>query len=281
MADYTNSRKTSRGTYPDRAIDAKEFSRIEPLITPKEIRDRVLFGIPLMSARPDPITKKNVIMTDALIADQIISAVNRAEADLGIDIFQVKRAEGHPFDRHVFRQQGFLKTQHAPISSVDSITIKPNDGVALYSIPVDWLSSAGFKNGQIFIAPILPATSANFVFSSGTSGAGAGLLAFLNQLAFTPNYFEIQYTSGFSEGCVPRIVNELIGCYVGIEVLSMLATTDTANSRSLSLDGGSQSVSNAGPERYKPRTDQLEAKRLALVGKLKSFFGRKVILGWL
>lgn len=276
MADYTNSRKTNRGTYAERAVDAQAFTRVEPLLTVKQLKERILFGIGLTVK--DPITKKLSTISDDVLQDLITSAVNQAEADLGIDIFAVQRIEPHPWDRSTFMKQGFLKVQHAPITSVDALSIRPNDGLPLYTIPLDWVSSAHFKNGQIYITPTAPTSASGFVTAYTNEGPGVAFLSFLSGISWTPNFWEIKYTTGFMDGTIPRIVNDLIGCYVGKEILGMLAATDTSTSRSLGMDGMNQSVSTGGPDRYNTRIQMFEDKRIALIGKLKAFFGRKFLL---
>jgi hypothetical protein len=279
MADYSDSAKGNRAVYPDRAVDAQTYTRLEPLLSPSELRNRVLFGIPLVSDIMDPITKKRQVMGDDLLRDLIVGAVNQLEADSGINLLPVQRMEGQPFDRNTFQQWGYLKTRHAPILSVDKIQVKPNDGLGLYTLPLEWLSSANFINGQINIIPIMPVGSSNFSLTPSGQGAGAAFLALLNQMAWIPQFWEVTYTTGFPDGAVPRIVNELVGCYAAKEVLSMLAATSTTSSRSLGMDGLSQSVSTPGPQRYDTRIQSLEEKRLRLLGKLRALYGKKFIVG--
>ncbi len=43
MADYTSGKPNIGSVYPEHAIDAQEFSRVEPLVTPDQLRRRFLF----------------------------------------------------------------------------------------------------------------------------------------------------------------------------------------------------------------------------------------------
>ena len=278
MADFTNSKKGSRAVYPDRAVDAQAYTRLEPLLSVDELRNRVLFGIPLVSDIADPITKKRQVMGDDLLLDIIVGAVNQLEVESGIDLLPVQRTEPHPFDRNTFQQYGYIKTEHAPITSVEYIQVKPADQLALYTVPLDWLSTSNFNKGQLNIIPILPANSNNYSLTPAGQGAGAAFLAIMNMNAWIPVFWEIKYTTGFPDGAVPRIVNEILGCIAGKEVLSILAATNTVSSRSLGLDGMSQSVSSAGPQRYDTRINSLEEKRLRLMGKLRALYSRKFYL---
>jgi hypothetical protein len=279
MADYSNSHRGNRAVYPDRAVDAQGYTRLEPLLTPTDLRNRVLFGIPLVSDIADPVSKKRQVMSDDLLRDIIVGAVNQLEADTGINLLPVQRIEPQPFDRNTFQQWGYIKTLHTPVLSVDQIQVKPNDGLGLYTVPLDWLSSANYITGQINIIPIMPVSSNNFSLTPAGQGAGAAFLALLNQMPWIPVFWEITYTTGFPDGAVPRIVNELVGCYAGKEILAMLAATSTASSRSLGMDGLSQSVSTPGPQRFDTRLQTLEEKRLRLLGKLRALYGKKFVMG--
>ncbi len=278
MADYSDSKVGNRAVYPDRAVDAQEFQRLEPLLTAEELRNRVLFGIPLISSVVDPRTKKVQVMTDSHLEDIIIGAINQLEVDSGIDMLPVQRTEPHPFDRNTFRQYGYLKTEHSPITSVESIIVQPNDETALYSLPTDWISTASFNKGLIHITPILP--SAATIGSYASTGNGAAFLSIMGQLGWMPDFWSITYTTGFQDGAVPRIVNEIIGCYAGIEILSMLAATNSGStSRSTNGDGFGQSVSGPGPDRYKARIEDLDKKRDRLTKKLRAMYGKKFVMG--
>ena len=62
-----------------------------------------------------------------------------------------------------------------------------------------------------------------------------------------------------------------------IETLSLLATTDAdANSRSIGIDGMSQSVSSAGPQKYQARIEVLMQKKQMLIDKYKTRFALKM-----
>jgi hypothetical protein len=280
MADYTDSKPQNRATFPVTAIATHEFQRLEPLITPKQIRERVLFGIQLMSDVADPITRKKIQMSDDHLKDFILGAVAKLEIDSGMDIAQVQHRENQAFDRNTFQQWGYIRTNVSPITSLDSITIKPADNLGLYQLPLEWISSAGFHIGKINIVPVAPIGSVQSYSSSG-QGTGAAFLAILGQFSFIPSFWEIIYTTGWSDSAVPRIVNELLGCYAGQEILSLLAATNTTSSSSLSHDGLSQSRSSPGPQRYDVRIKNMEETRVRLLKKLKSLYGRSFILGTL
>jgi hypothetical protein len=138
------------------------------------------------------------------------------------------------------------------------------------------VEASGFQRGQINIVPLTIAfTNGGFIPSQ--SAGGAAFLSILGAKGWIPAYWQIEYTTGFPDGALPRDLNELIGVVAAIETLSLLATTDAdANSRSIGIDGMSQSVSSAGPQKYQARIEVLTAKKQMLIDKFKSRFALKM-----
>ena len=105
-------------------------------------------------------------------------------------------------------------------------------------------------------------------------------LNILGQKPWVPAFWGIEYTTGFQNGQVPVIVNDLIGTIAAQRVLSMLAATYArSNSTSLSIDGMSQSISTPGPQVFKVRLDELAEQRKLLTNKVKKLFQQKFIVG--
>jgi hypothetical protein len=281
MADYSKSKRATTSTFPDRATDAQETLRLEPLLTPTHLRNRVLFGISLSSPVVDPATRRPQQMSDDMLQDHIDSAIAELEADSGLDVTPVQRAEPHPFDRNTFQQFGYLRLEHAPVLSVEAISIKPGNGESVYNIPLEWVSSANFNKGIINFVPVMSTYASPSGYGLPTNsagGTGALFLQMIGSLTWMPVFWEVTYTTGFADGVVPRLVNELIGCYAGQEILGLLAATNTNTSRSANIDGMGQSIGSAGPERYNTRIQQLEEKRKRMLGKLRALYGKKFIL---
>ncbi len=277
MADYSNSKFPERSNFPENAVDAEESKRYEPILTPKLLKSRFLFGIELISKKPNPITKKYDVMTDDDLQDRILGAISDVELELSIDVTPVKRDESHPFDRNLLQQYGYMRTQHKPVLSVDKLAVRPGNNVDIYIVPNEWISGANFTKGQINIVPLIPAQSQSFVNASMGSG-GAVFLQVMSGYGWVPTFWVLSYTSGFADGKVPRVINDLIGCYAAIETLSLMATLNTTNSHSLGMDGMNQSVSTAGPSIYDARIKLLEGKKKVLTGKIKTLFGLKWVM---
>lgn len=278
MADYTNSKLNPNGVFPENAIDGQEWSRVENLLTAGIFQRRFLFGIPLVTRNKNPITGKPDVKTPDDLADHILRAVATIEMEAGIDIFPVKRAERHPFDRNFMEMYGYMRTQHKPIMSVDKLAIKPGNGEDIYVTPNEWISTGHFAKGQINIVPLVPATYTQFSTAAGTSGA-AFLIA-MQGMGWIPAYWEIQYTTGFPGAMVPRVINEIIGCQAAIDVCNdMAAANFQISSHSLGIDGMSQSQSTPGPQVYKVKVDEMKEKKAMLVQKMKSIYGIKWAAG--
>jgi hypothetical protein len=79
---------------------------------------------------------------------------------------------------------------------------------------------------------------------------------------------------------IPVPVNDLIGYYAAIEILSMLAATYArSTSQSLSIDSFSQSAGGPGPQLFAKRMEELMALRDALKKKIKTAYGQKIFSG--
>ena len=279
MADYTNSRFAPGGPIPENAIQA-EFPQMEPLLTPELLKSRHLLGVSLATAK-DPVTGKATIITDDILRDIIDGAVAQAESDLKIDIFPVKRREKHPFDLNLYSSFGYFQLSHRPATSMDKLSVTPSNGLDVYVVPNEWVETSYLTRGQINIVPLTVAFVQGTYIPQQSSG-GAAYLQILGNKPWIPAWWQVEYTSGFPNGMLPRILNEYIGSRAAIEVLSQLALSFArANSQSLSIDGLGQSVSTPGPQIFKGRIDELEEKITKITKKVKALFGYKIFSGTL
>jgi len=277
MADYTNSRFSVGAVMPENAVQTT-FPSMEPLITPELLKMRHLLGVSLATAK-DPLTGKATIITDDILADAIEGAVASAELELKIDIFPVKRREKQPFDLNLYQSFGYFQLSHRPCSSLDKMSVTPSNQLDIYVVPNEWVETAYLARGQVNIVPL------TIAFVQGTyipqqSAGGAAFLQILGNKPWIPAWWQIEYTSGFPNGMLPRILNEYIGSRAAVEILSQLALSFArANSQSLGIDGLSQSVSTPGPQIFKGRIDELEEKMKAIGKKVKALFGFKIYSG--
>lgn len=274
-ADYTNSKFANGDAFPEQRIDS-DFARTEPLLTPEQLINRFLFGIPLISNVVNPITNKRDIMTVDLLKDYIIRAISKVEVLIGIDIFPVQYQEKAAFDRNLYTSFMYMRTRRKPILSVDKLSITPADGTDIYVIDPTWIEPNGFQRGQINVVPIrIGGNIGSYIPLAGGAG-GATFLSIFAGFNWVPGYWQIIYTAGFKDGAIPKIINELVGLVAASDILSMLASTYRANSYSTSIDGISQSVSGPGPQLFDSRLKLLTEQRNELINKVKGMYSLKL-----
>lgn len=278
MSIYTGSKGRPGAQFPDNAVDSA-WNRLEPLITAEKLRSQFLFGIPLVSALRDPITKKADVLTDDILKDIIVRSLELAEVETGIDIMPLKRRDKLPFDRFEYESFGYLRIPHRPISTVDSLDIVPADGNTVYKVPLEWVETAYLQWGQINIVPLTIATGTGGFVPVNTAG-GAVFLSIFANMPWMPAFWQVEYTTGYLDGKLPRHINELIGTIAAMEVLGLLgATYARVTSSSLGIDSLSQSVSGPGPQLFAVRIQELADKKKELIKKIKTNAGIKIFSG--
>lgn len=270
-----------QGTFPKDAVGGTEWSRTEPLLTPQLLVQRFLFGIPLVSQVPNPLTKKPDVKTPDILKDHIMRAIATLEAELQVQIFPMQFEEPVPYDRVFMEQWMYIRLKNRPVLSVEKLAIRPQNNTRAEDIlvfPNTWLSLTNAHKGQINLIPLVAATNESFSQISTGNGA-AFLLAFIGQASWVPSYWVVTYTAGFPEGNIPRVLNELIGVQAAMDILSDIASTFRISSYSLGLDGMSQSQSTPGPQVYKVRMDELEKKKKTLLNRVRTIYGTKLNMG--
>ena len=252
----------------------------EPLITPQQLVYRFLFGIPLVSRFVDPTTGKQMVMTEPMLSDYIIRAVAVAELEMGVDIFPGAYSEKLPYDKAEYDDFGFMVVNHRPVKSVELLTIRTADNQNVYQVPLEWIETANAAHGQLNIIPMaIGLVQGQYQYPAATVG-GSMFLNILGIGHWVPSYWSCEYTTGFDNGSIPIVVNELIGMTAAMNVLSMLAATYAGQtSASQSVDGLSQSNSFPGPALFLNRMKELAMQRKMVIDKVKSLFGLKTFSG--
>lgn len=264
--------------YPENAV-ASPWSRLQPLITPEQLRMRYLFGIPLVSRIKDPETNRPQRITDEMLKDFIVLAVGQAEAETGLDIMPVKYSDKFAFDKAEYESFGYFRLQRRPVASIELLTVRPSDNTDVFVVPMEWVETVNLVHGQINIVPLTLAITATGIVNT-QGGGGSVFLNILGQKPWVPAFWGVEYTTGFKDGKVPSIVNELVGVITAQKVLSMLAATySRVTSTSLSIDGMSQGTGTPGPQMFKVRMDELQAERTLLIKKLKKTYQTKFVVG--
>ncbi len=273
MAIYTDTKQGPGGNDLDGDVESA-WTRVEPLLTPELLQAEHLFGIPLVSGMPDPVTRRVAVMTPELLQRFITKAALQLELEIGIHIFQTRRKERLPFDKQEFASFGFFRLQKRPISSIEKLSIESSDGTNFFSIPLNWIDTGQLPAGQINILPLSP--------GGAVSGAPGGLIymQLLQGMQWIPSYFTVEYTVGWPDNMLPVVINDLIGTQAAITILGVLAATHArTTSTSLGIDGMSQSVGTPGPQLFDAAITKLEAQKKTLVNKVKKKVGLGLFVG--
>lgn len=273
MADYKTSKKALASVYPMDAVDAASFQRVEPVITPKQLRSRFLRGLPLVS----PLTHE--ALKDSDIQDDIIQAINLVEFETMISIYPVQLELRLPFKYEDFQSFNFLEVPHKPILSVDRLAIVTASNQEIYQIPPDWIDNANFRHGRINVQAFTPT---NLVGGSpytlpSTGSQGGGFLLAGGFGSYRPGYWQIKLTRGFQmDQGIPVIINRIIGLRAAMMIITNLIPQYQLSSYSLGLDGVSQSQSNQAPQLFQDVLNRHQAEYEALTAKLKTMYNHNI-----
>lgn len=291
MADYTKSKKAGtadlgQGTQGQQYLEgatATGFRRLEPLITPTQLKSLWLKGIPMTLRVTDPDTGKPFRITDEELADYIDRAVSVAEEETGIVIMSTQFTQKLPFRKQDYEQFGYFQLEARPISSIEALNVTLADSSDVFEFPTEWLETANLVHGQLNIIPLaFQGIEGGTGVIGGGINAGGGTAVFFNSLWNRPwvaALFGVTYTAGFLNNLLPKPVNDLIGVIAAMRTLSQIAAAYAhATSVSLGLDGMSQSVGTPGPARYQVRMGELEKERDLLVRKIKKRYSTKLIV---
>jgi len=279
LADFSQSKPAVGSPFPDYAVDSQIWDRAEPLITPDLLRRRFLFGVPLYSFLPDPVTNKRDTITNDDLMDHINRAVATIELESGITIIPLQYDEKYPFDRNWWESQGYIKVRNRPIASVEKVAFTPATGNDILVLTPDWIETANFNKGQINIIPLVPASSSGLVQATIGTGGAAFITIFYGK-HWIPALIRVMYTCGFKTSDIPRALNEVIGIQATMDVLSMLAATHRVQGYSLNIDGGGQSVTTPGPLIFQLRLAELEKAKHKLMKRLRVHYGLEFHSDW-
>ena len=279
IGDVSNtSDRPALGNELDGATDAQgAVTRVEPLITPEQLKDRFLPGIALYAAMPDPVTGIRYHIDDTKLKEEFIpSAVADVELETRVHVMPKEVSKRLPFDLNEYKAMGFFRLPDAPVTEVITLYVSDSTLNPIFFVPTTWIEAGGLQKGQVNIIPLQPAFVGGGIVGSADSAGGAAFIALLGARSWVARWWLIQYRAGFKEGRVPRVVNDLIGCRAAIDVLERLQATNRLTGYGLGIDGASQNISNPGPQVYKEAIEGLERKYKRLSGKVKALFGKRL-----
>jgi len=270
----TGSKQITTAVYPVHADGTSGLlTRCEPLLGPDKFKRMFLQGINLWYPNGDKITPDD-------LQDKLNWAMNQTEILLGVTITREAFKHKVPFDYALYKSYIHIVAEKGPMISIEELAIVSADNNNIFVVPPTWIETSNFAKRQINVIPLLAAYGVNQV-AGAVGNAGIAFLTVMDGLAWVPSYWQIKYTAGLSntEGQVPTVVNQLIGCIAAIDILSQLAATNRFNSQSQSQDGISQSSSGPGTHIYDKRIEDLSLQRDDLVKKLKGIFLSKFVFG--
>jgi hypothetical protein len=280
--DLRDAKKLTGSVFPEAVYDASNgLKRVEPMLTAEVLKERFLFGIPLYS----PITRQK--LTDAMLSDYIIRAANQVEVDGRIEISPVAKRVRLPFDPNLYENFIWIECPYKPVQKIIRLFIAsasyvntPQEhdqypsGAQIYVIPNDWVDPSYAVKGKIFVNPLNPAFAAIGTAQSAAS-AGAAILQFIGMQGWVPAYWSLEVITGFcsENGQVPNYINEAIGQKAAILVLENLFLLFRFTSRSLGIDGMSQSVADQFPQFIQARIQMLNVEYAKSIKQIKSLVG--------
>ena len=291
MADYSSTKGNINKVYPAKASNkgVAGFSRVEAMLSVTRLKNEFLFGIPLVS----PLTRER--MSDETLSAILNRARARAELECRIDISPVQRTTNLPFDRTKYIQGwNQIDLSWCPVHSIEELSIRGTDSVStpdnpqgggpdglgtlLYNVPLQWLDMSMANKGLVHMVPLISSFTGTGLVGAAIQGPAAALFMVFNQLPNIPSYWFCKWTSGFDENAVPATINDLIGCYATLEVLSLIGPLRPYNSQNISIDGTGQGVSGPGPALFKQRVDELTQKVAELKDIIKARFTQKIVM---
>lgn len=278
MSDLSTAKSAIGAAYPLNAVESPNGG-VEPLLSAERLRQDHLFGIPLVSAISDPITRRPQVIDDSLLNRYIKRAIALVERESKLVLFPMRFSQKLPYDRQDFDAMGYFRIPNKPVSKIISLTIRPADGNDIFQIPAEWIEMSLVQTGQINIVPINVASMTYAGVVTGSPG-GAFFVNLLGQKHWIPAYWNIEYIAGFDDGNFPIVINEAIGYKAALMVLRDLAATHAqVTGRSLGIDGLSQSVSGPGGKIYAEKIELLQVEYDKLIGSLATLYGQKRFVG--
>lgn len=260
--------------YPVHALNTSGiFQRVEPLLTPEQLKSRFLKGIPLFLTN-------GATYSDDDLKDRIYLASNAVELDIKTTLTREQRQEKLPFKQEDYKAYIHLTAEQGPVISLEELAIVSADKNNIFVIPPEWIETTNFSKRIINVIPLLAAYGVNSV-QGAVGNAGIAFLTVIDGLNWVPAYWQIRYTAGISntEGKIPTVVNELVGTVAAIDILSEIAQTFIFTSQSQSQDGISQASSGPGPRVYQLRIEELMLKRARLEKQIRNVFSNRFIIG--
>lgn len=195
----------------------------------------------------------NQLLPAEWYTSKVANAIARFEERTQIDVLKrVITDEEHDFHVNDYGRWGFIQLYRVPTLSVELVAARFPTGNSVQTYPIPWVQVIN-SHSQLHLVP--------------TGGSLATVLLgqgmdFLTVAAmgrdYLPNFWHVDYTSGFDPLKIPRNVADVICKLACIDILQEMSDLMGAlgvSSKSISIDGLSQSRSYLVPA-FKARIDR-------------------------
>lgn len=211
---------------------------MEMVMSPEELLNNYLFGIPMCSNDGRKMSKESIIQ-------HIQSAQTQVENLFNIKLTKQVIEENRDFNRQEFMSWGFIRTMY-PINYIDNLQGWIND-VCQIQYPREWLSIKKQEDVAVYRnVYLIPNTGSregatmtqNSLIYNGISPH----LAWFGQ-TYIPNYWRMRYITGWDK--VPADLLEFVAKIAAMNVLAVIGDILYGiglTSVQITLDGVSQST---------------------------------------
>lgn len=204
------------------------------VLSVNDLKTKFLTGLPL----PDSLS-------DETLSFFILSSIGELENHLGIKLRLQVVEESEDFHADDHRQWGFIKVSY-PVRCVVDVSGFLNTTKQV-QYPKEWLSVKRSPNKKQFSRII------NIVPTQGSSSSAIGvygtIFPTLANSRTIPNYWRIQYLSGWRQGEVPNELLEAVGVLTSIKVLQQISDALMAGSVKVTVDqNGRQILAPSGSQ---------------------------------
>jgi len=211
---------------------------MEMVISPEELLNNYLFGIPMCSNDGRKMSKESIIQ-------HIQSAQTQVENLFNIKLTKQVIEENRDFNRQEFMSWGFIRTMY-PINYIDNLQGWIND-VCQIQYPREWLSIKKQEDVAVYRnVYLIPNTGsregATMTQSSLIYNGISPHLAWFGQ-TYIPNYWRMRYITGWDK--VPADLLEFVAKIAEMNVLAVIGDILYGiglTSVQITLDGVSQST---------------------------------------
>jgi hypothetical protein len=240
--------------FPVNSVGPSQFTRSESLVTPEDMKTRYLFGINLSDQEGNPVP-------EATIQHAINSAASYLEHELDIIIFKTKFVENYDYRRVDYSDFNFIQLKKRPACNVELLRAKFPNNRELVRYPEEWYVLEK-EAAQLQLSPV------EGTFSGLIVTQGSGYLPLIyGTRDHWPHLFEVTYTAGFEEDCIPVIINEMIGMQAAIrlfEILGDLVLGSGIAAENVGLDGANVGKNTTASAMYSAFSARVESYRKSL-----------------